>query len=139
MRTVNLFPYEWTLKDAKGDLYDFLIIEHTIGQAIADRDKRAQNLQEKANQENAEADDIAKREKEERDREVAEAYKADLDETERDLLNDYAEDLLRSAGDYKESFIDDFLVGLKENEIIREMMRSNFSGDMPAYLEAVKK
>ena len=116
------FAIDWTLDNAKEELYDFSILEHTIGQAIADRDKRAQNAQEEADREMAEAKQKADQEQKERDREIVEAYKANLSEEERDKLYDQAEEEIRKAGDYKESFIDSFIVGLKENEIVRKLL-----------------
>lgn len=129
------YAVDWILENTEDVLYDFSIVEHIIGQAIADRDKRAQNEKENADREKAAADEKAATEKEERDREVVEGYKKNLSEEERDKLFDYAEDLLRAAGEYKESFIDPFTVGLKENEIIRDILSENGPQSVAAHIE----
>lgn len=116
------FAVKWTLKNAKEELYDFSIVKHTIGQAMASRkkveaEKAKRREREKAAAQN-EADEKRRAEEEER----VKAYKLTLSSEERQALHDRAKDEIRSSGLYKEDFITDYLVEIKENELIRAQL-----------------
>ena len=116
------FAVEWTLKNSKEELYDFSIIKHTIGQAMAAKKKT-----EAKEAKRIEAGKIAaqgRAEEELREREAAriETYKESLAAEERAKLRERAEAEIRDSGQFKEEFITNFLIEAKENEIIREQI-----------------
>ena len=116
------FAVEWTLKNAKEELYDFSIIKHTIGQAMATRRKveaeearkreRAKTAAQKEAQEKKIAEEEAK----------TKAYKESLDTEERARLRERAEAEIRSSGQYKKEFITEYLIEARENELVREQI-----------------
>lgn len=114
------FAVTWTLENAKEQLYDFSIIEHTIGQAMGAKEKEAAR---EAKRRTEEATREAIREKErvqEEEREQIEAYKENLPEEERTALRETAEREIRESGEFDEDFITDYLINIKENEILRK-------------------
>jgi len=118
------FAVEWTPENAKEELYDFSIIKHTIGQAMAAKEEA-----EAKKAKRAEAERIASLEQEERDRQEQEraeieAHKETLDTEARTALREKALKEIRSTDGIKEEFINDMLIAVKENEILMT--------DMPA-------
>jgi hypothetical protein len=118
------FAVEWTLKNAREELYDFSIIKHTIGQAMAARKKVEEEEAKRREREKAAA------QKEAEERRIAEeeaqikAYKESLDANERARLRERAEAEIRSSGQYKKEFITEYLIEAKENELIRNHIES---------------
>lgn len=113
---------KWTLENAKEELYDFSIIQHTIGQAIAARKKEEAKAKEIEQRERAATEERQKREREESERERIEAHKESLAPEERAALREQAEKELRESGEFKKEFIDDFLIGIKEREILQRQI-----------------
>ena len=113
---------EWTLKNAKEEPYDFSIIKHTIGQAMAAGKKVEEGKAKRRQRENA----AAQREAEERERaeegKRIKAYKEGLNDDERSKLRERAEAEIRDSGQYKKEFITEHLIEAKENNLIREQM-----------------
>jgi len=112
------FAIHWTIENAKEDLYDFSIVKHTIGQAMADKDAAEER---KAKKLEIERTAVQKQAEEKRRTEEAakiKGYKESLDADEREKLRKRAEAEVRNSGQYKEEFITDHLIRAKENEII---------------------
>jgi len=114
------FAVDWTIENAKEELYDFAIIEHTIGQAIAASDKQELERKGMEEREKAKAEEELEREAEEREREKIEEYKANLSPENRAALRERAEAEISAAGIYKPGFISEPLISAKENELVRK-------------------
>ena len=114
------FAVEWTLENAKEEVYDFSIIEHTIGQAIAARDKQESARKELEERDKAVEEERSQRETELQEREQIEAHKANLGEEKRAALRERAEAEISAAGIYKPGFISEPLIAAKENELLRK-------------------
>jgi hypothetical protein len=113
------FAAQWTPDNAKEQLYDFSILEHTIEQAMAVKKKIEAREQRSRELEQAAELDRIENEQMEADREKAEAHKSKLDEDQREELRDRALKEIRSTDGIKEDFISEALVASKENEILK--------------------
>lgn len=111
------FAVNWTAENAKEELYDISILEHTIGQALAAK-KAAGTKQERENktiQEQHRRE--GEYEKEQAERETFVKLKESLAADEKDALREQAiSELLKD--DYKQGFISEALIEIKENEIL---------------------
>jgi len=116
------FAVEWTLENAKEDPYDFGIIQHTIGQALAARDKHESEKSAIEEREKAAEEERSKREGEKGEREEIETQKAGLSEEKRAELREGAEAEILDSGIYKPGFISEPLIAAKENEILRKQL-----------------
>lgn len=116
------FAVGWTLKNAKEDLYDFSILEHTIGQAMAGMEREQRKREEREKRQNEAAEMEKKETEEEAVRKRILEHKASLNSAARAELRREAEAELRNSGQFKDDFIDDFLVEIKENQIIRRRL-----------------
>ena len=119
------FTSEWSVENAKEELYDFSIIKHTIGQAMAAKEEAETKKAKKS-----EAERIASLEQEERDRQEQEraeieAYKETLNPETRTALREKALKEIKSTDGIKEDFINDMLIAVKENEILRTEIGSS--------------
>ncbi len=121
------FAVEWTLKNSKEELYDFSIIKHTIGQAMAAKKKTEAEKAKRIEAEKIAAQERAEEELREKEAAKIEAYKGSLGDEERAKLRERAEAEIRDSGQFKEDFITDFLIEAKENEIIREQIGTKIS------------
>jgi hypothetical protein len=120
------FAVAWTLENAKEEPYDFSIIQHTIGQAIAAEKKEEAEAEKIEERERAAAEERERQEREEKERERMEAYKESLNPEEREQLREEALAEIRESGDFKEQFINDILIRVRENEILqRKLGREN--------------
>ncbi len=117
------FAAEWTPDNAKEDLYDFSIIKHTIGQAMAAKAEVEKAAALRSAREEARRQEQADREAEEAERGKLEAHKASLSDEERAALRQQAENAIKASGEYKAVFITDALIEAKENEILRTRWR----------------
>lgn len=115
------FAVQWTLENAKEELYDFAIIQHTVGQSIAAKRKIESERQGIEKREKAEEEERLQREAEERGRQEIETHKANLNQDERDKLREEAQAELIESG-ASPNIINDFLLGMKENEILRKKL-----------------
>ena len=116
---------QWTLKNSKDDLYDFSIIKHTIGQAIADREKLEAEKGRKLEKEK-----IAIQEKEAERRSEEElaklrAHKEELSKGERTELLKKAMDEIAKMEGVKKEFVTPTLIEAKENEILRAELEND--------------
>ena len=116
------FAVGWTLKNSKAELYDFSIIKHTIGQAMAAKKKTEAEEAKRIEAEKIAAQERAEEELREREAAKIETYKESLGAEERAKLRERAEAEIRDSGQFKEEFITNFLIEAKENEIIREQI-----------------
>lgn len=116
------FAVEWTLQNSKEEPYDFSIIKHTIGQAIAAEKKMEEEKAKKHKEEKREAQQVAEEKRRAEEEVQIKAYKESLDAEERAELRERAESEIRSSGQFKEEFITDFLIEIKENSLIRERL-----------------
>ena len=116
------FAVEWTLENAKQEPYDISIIEHTIGQAAAAREKTESKRRVIEESDKALEEERARQKREEKEREQIESYKGQLEIEEREALREEAETELVASGEYKKQFISDLLIGIKENEILRKRL-----------------
>lgn len=116
------FAVDWTVKNATEELYDFSIIEHTIGQAMAEmeREEKKRKRREQKKREAAEAQQNENEEQAER-RRILE-HKESLGPEERKQLRREAEEEIKKTGQYKDEFIDDFVLEIKENQILRRRL-----------------
>ncbi|MBN2015991.1 hypothetical protein JW766_04115 [Candidatus Dojkabacteria bacterium] len=114
------FAAEWTVKNIEKKLYDFSIIEHTINQAMSEKEGI-----EKREAEKLEKGRLAEEEKEEQERlekesQEMESYKENMDQNERERLKSLALAELRDDPKIREEFISDTLIRIKENEILKK-------------------
>ena len=116
------FAVEWTLKNAKEELYDFSIIKHTIGQAMAAKRKVQANEAKKREREKIAAQKEAEEKRRSEEEAQIRAYKESLSEKERAALRQRALEELENTKDLKKEFINDILIAVKENELLKLQM-----------------
>lgn len=121
------FAVEWTLKNSKEEPYDFSIIKHTIGQAMAAKKKTEAEKAKRIEAERIAAQERAEEELREKEAAKIEAYKESLSAEERAKLRERAEAEIRNSGQFKEEFITDYLIEVKENELIRKQIGKKMS------------
>jgi hypothetical protein len=118
------FAVEWTVENAKEEPYDFAIIEHTIGQALAARDKIEAERTAIEERDKAVEEERLRRETEERERQELETYKVSLSPEERDKLREEARAALGKDG-LSANMMTEFLVNIKENQLLREQIEKD--------------
>jgi len=116
------FAVKWTLENAKEELYDFSIIKHTIGQAMAAKAEADANEARKAEIERIASLEQEERQRMEEERERVEAHKQGLAPEERAKLREKAQKEIRSMDGIKEEFVSEVLIEAKENEILKAEM-----------------
>ena len=118
------FAVEWTLKNAKEELYDFSIIKHTIGQAMVVKKKVELEQAKKLEAEKEEERMAIEKQREEKERSEIMArimaYKESLATDEKTKLREMAEKEIKNSGQYKKEFITEYLIEAKENELVRD-------------------
>lgn len=119
------FAVGWTLKNAKEELYDFSIIKHTIGQAMAAKEEIEAKEVKKLEAEREAAQKQAEEDRKAEQRAKIKAHKEDLDPKERTQLRKRVEEQIRNSGQYKKEFVTDLLIEAKENELIGEQLGIN--------------
>ena len=113
------FAIKWILANTKEELYDFSIIKHTIGQAMAAKKKTEAEEAKRIEAERIAAQERAEEKKRAEEEERIKVYKESLSSDERAKLRERAEAEIRDSGQFKEDFITDFLIEAKENKIVR--------------------
>ncbi len=113
------FAVDWIIKNAEKEPYDFSIVEHTIAQALGTRDKSKAKKRMVEERDKAIEEEDLKQETEERERQEVETQKASLGQEDRAELREEAQGELVKAG-VSEGMINDFLLNIKENEILRK-------------------
>lgn len=114
------FAVEWTLANTKEEVYDFSIIKHTIGQAMAAKEKVEAGEARKLQEERLAAERQADKKKREEEKARIDSYKETLSSKERAKLRERAETEIKESGQYKPEFITEHLIEAKESELIRE-------------------
>jgi len=114
---------EWTLKNSKEEIYDFSIIKHTIGQAMAAKRKAEAEKKQKLKEDQAAREKQAEEDKKEKERLKIEAYKESLSKTKLAELREQALKELMDTEGMKKEFVTDILVAVKENEILKSRMK----------------
>jgi len=110
---------EWTPDNATEKIYDFSILKHTIGQAMAARKKLEAEEETRLEKERKIAELEAQEKQAAEEEERIQAYKESLPDQERKRLRTLAEENIRDSGQYKTEFVTEALIGTQENEIIR--------------------
>lgn len=118
------FAAQWTVKNAKETPYEFAMIKHTIGQALAARKKEEAASQALEKQDEKIREEEQKRKEEEREAEKIEGIKLSMGEEDRSELRAQAIEELKKSG-AKESFINKIVIGVKENEILRRRIETS--------------
>ena len=116
------FAVKWIMENSKEEPYDFSIIKHTIGQAMAAKKKTEAEEAKRIEAKRIAAQEQTEEELREREAAKIEVYKESLGVEERAKLRERAEAEIRDSGQFKEDFITDYLIEAKENEIIREQI-----------------
>jgi len=119
------FAVKWTLENAKEKPYDFSIINHTIGQAMAEKGKAEKKEIENLERERMLAQKLAEEEKQEKLLEKVKEYRNNLDDNQRKQLREEALNAIRNTKGIREEFITEILIEAKENEIIAEKLGIN--------------
>ena len=116
---------QWTLENSKEDIYDFSIIKHTIGQAIADREKlEAEKARKLEKEKIALQEKEAERRNEEEFAELR-THKEKLSKAKRTELRKKAMDEIAKMEGVKEEFVTPILIETKENEILRTKLEND--------------
>jgi len=121
------FAVEWTLENAKEELYDFSIIKHTIGQAMAAKEEDEERKARKREEERMAAERQAEEHRREEEKARIGIYKGGLSPEQRAELRNRAAAEIRNSGQFKEEFITDYLIEAKENELIRKQIETKLS------------
>jgi len=116
------FAVKWTLENAKEELYDFSIIKHTIGHAMAAKAEADAKEARKAEIERIASLEHEERQRMEEERERVETHKQGLAPEERAKLRKKAQKEIRSMDGIKEEFVSEVLIEAKENEILKAEM-----------------
>jgi len=113
---------DWTLQNAKEKPYDFSIIQHTIGQAMAMKEEAEAKEAKRREEERIAAQERAEEEVREREAAKIIAYKEGLSTDESARLREKAEAELSNSGQFKEEFITEYLIKAKENDLIKDRL-----------------
>lgn len=116
------FAIKWIQANAKEELYDFSIIKHTIGQAMAAKTEAEANEARKAEIERIASLEQEEQQKMEEERARVEAHKQGLAPEERVKLRERAQKEIRNMDGIKEEFVSEILIEAKENEILKAEM-----------------
>ena len=109
------------MKEAKEEIYDFSIIQHTIGQAIAARAKIESERKAMEERDRAVEEERSKREAQDQEAREIKERKADLSANEREKLREKARAALGEDG-LSANMISAFLIDVKENELVRKQL-----------------
>ncbi len=118
------FAVEWTLENAKEKPYDFSMIKHTIGQAMAEKEKVEAVKARKAKRAKEAKQKKAEEEKQKAQEELIKNHKEGLSKRERTKLRKMAEAEIRDSGQFKAEFITEHLIEAKENEILAKKLEN---------------
>ncbi len=117
------FAVEWTLENMEKELYDFAIIEYTISQALAARDKVKAERRAIEERDRAVKEEKSKREAEDQEFREIKERKADLSADEREKLREKARTALGKDG-LSADMMTEFLVNIKETELLRQQLEA---------------
>ena len=117
------FAIDWTIKTAKEEIYDFSLLEHTIGQAMVEMEREEKKRKHRERKEQEAAQKEREEDQEQAERRRVLEYKEDMTPEERKKLRREAEEEIKKTGQYKDEFTDDFVIEIKENQILRRRLR----------------
>jgi len=106
------YAIKWTIKNAKEKPYDFAILNHTIGQAIVDKEKEQKR-------EEIQQEIVAEQESLEQEADAMRERKEDMPKNERRQLREQALNEIKADRNIKADFITEPLIESKENEILK--------------------
>lgn len=112
------FAIKWTSNNPKEKLYDFSIIKHTIGQAMAEKEKAEKKESERLEKEKILAQEQVEKDKQIKIQEKILEYKNNLDDDHRKQLREEALNAIRNTKGIREELITEILIEAKENELI---------------------
>lgn len=113
------FAIEWTIDNSKEKPYEFSIIQHTISQAMADKDKVETEKARRKEQEQIAIQEKADEDRLEKERAEIEAFKEKMEPEERERLRQKALEEINKMEGIKKDFITEVLIRAKENEILK--------------------
>ncbi len=114
------FAIEWTLKNKTEKLYDFSIIKHTIGEAMAAKEKADALQKQRFDEENKALLEREEYERTQKENQRLNSYKESMNADDRASLRERALAEIRKMPEIKEDFISDMLINSKENEILKK-------------------
>jgi len=121
------FAVKWTLENAKEEPYDFSIINHTIGQAMAAKEQEKVKEAKRLETEQSKIRKMKEEKKANENREEIKTYKDKLSIDQRSELRAKALDEVRQTKGIREEFITDILIEAKENELIAKELGIDLS------------
>ncbi|MBM3210627.1 hypothetical protein FJZ33_00290 [Candidatus Poribacteria bacterium] len=118
------FAIEWTMKNSKEKPYEFSFIQHTISQAMADKERVEAEKARQKEQEQIAIQEKAEEERLEKERVELEAFKEKLGPEERGKLRQKAIEEVNKMEGIKQEFITEVLIRSKENEILKAELKN---------------
>lgn len=119
------FAIDWTIKNSTKKPYDFSIIEHTISQAMPEKEEIDKRETARLERERIDEEKRAEEERIIKDTEKIEKYKETLSPMERKILRHRALEEIKKMEGIKEEFITEYLVSAKENEILKSELEGS--------------
>jgi len=113
------FTIDWTVKNAEKKLYDFSIIEHTISQAMSDKEEIDKKEAARLDQKRIDREKQAEQEQIAENNEKIEKYKKTLSPKERKILRHRALEEIKNMEGVKEEFVTEHLISAQESEILK--------------------
>jgi hypothetical protein len=118
------FAIKWTSNNPKEKLYDFSIIKHTIGQAMAEKEKVEKKESEKLEREKILAQEQVEEEKQTKIQEKIREHKNSLNDSQRKQLREEALNAIRNTKGIREELITEIFIETKENELLMIQINS---------------
>ena len=118
------FAVEWTVENAKEQPYDFSIIKHTIGQAMAAKKRTEGEKGKQLEEERLALENQVEEERQAEEQKKMKALKEALDPEDKAKLRERALKEIRNMEGIREAFINDILISTKENEILKSEMQN---------------
>ena len=113
------FAVDWTVKNTEKKLYDFSIIEHTISQAMSEKEEIDKRETARSEQERINKEKQVEQERIIKDTEKIEKYKETLSPKERKILRHRALEEIKNMEGVKEEFVTEQLISAQESEILK--------------------
>jgi len=114
------FAVKWSLENVKEKMYDFSIVCHTIGEAMAAKEKADALQKQRADEENKALLEREEYERIQEENQRLNSYKETMNADDRASLRERALAEIRKIPEIKEDFISDMLISSKENEILKK-------------------
>jgi len=114
------FTVNWSLKNVKEKMYDFSIVCHTIGEAMAAKEKAEALQKQRADEENKALLEREEYEKAQEENQRLNSYKETMNTNDRTSLRERALAEIRKIPEINEDFISEMFINSKENEILKK-------------------